>query len=90
MRLQDGISIGDWFNWLVEDQGKRSPSQAIEVEPIETGVGWIFYTSRWFDYPLFIRVLDPHSDRVANRIRKHQTIYIKRVTIIAERQYEED
>ena len=56
----------------------------------EVDAGWIFYTSRWISYPLFIRVLNPKLNRVANKIRKNQTIYIKRVIVVNERQYEEE
>ena len=90
VRLQDEISLGDWFNWLVEDQNKRSPEQSIIVGEEEVDAGWIFYTSRWISYPLFIRVLNPKLNRVANKIRKNQTIYIKRVIVVNERQYEEE
>lgn len=90
VRLQDEISLGDWFNWLVEDQNKRSPEQSIVVGEEEVDAGWIFYTSRWITYPLFIRVLNPKLNRVANKIRKNQTIYIKRVIVVNERQYEEE
>ena len=90
VRLQDEISLGDWFNWLVEDQNKRSPEQSIVVGEEEVDAGWIFYTSRWISYPLFIRVLNPKLNRVANKIRKNQTIYIKRVIVVNERQYEEE
>ena len=90
VRLQDEISLGDWFNWLVEDQNKRSPEQSIVVGEEEVDAGWIFYTSRGISYPLFIRVLNPKLNRVANKIRKNQTIYIKRVIVVNERQYEEE
>lgn len=90
VRLQDEISLGDWFNWLVEDQNKRSPEQAIVLGDEESDTGWIFYTSRWIGYPLFIRLLDAQRDRIANKIRKNQTIYIKRVIVVNQRQYEEE
>ena len=72
----------------MEDQNKRSPEQAIVLVDEESDTGWIFYTSRWIDYPLFIRLLDAHRDRMANKIRKNQTIYIKRVIVVNQRQYE--
>ena len=44
----------------------------------------------WIGYPLFIRLLDAQRDRIANKIRKNQTIYIKRVIVVNQRQYEEE
>ena len=82
VRLPDGISLGDWFNWFIEDQNKRFPSTPIDTRMDTPESGWIFYVSKWFEYPLFIRVLDPRLTGTDNQIRKHQTIYIKRVKII--------
>lgn len=90
VRLQDGISLGDWFNWMVEDQNKRSPALTIDLVGEDEEIGWLFYTARWINYPLFIRLLDPKLDRAANKIRRNQTIYIKRVIVIDKQQYEED
>ena len=90
VRLQDGISIGDWFNWMIEDQNKRTPGNAIGTDGGEHEVGWLFYTARWISYPLFIRILDPQKNRLDNKIKKNQVIYVKRVTVIDEKQYEED
>lgn len=90
VRLPDGISLGDWFNWFIEDQNKRFPSTPIDTRMDTPESGWIFYVSKWFEYPLFIRVLDPRLTGTDNQIRKHQTIYIKRVKIINHIQHEED
>ena len=90
VRLPDGISLGDWFNWFIEDQNKRFPSAPIDTRMDTPESGWIFYVSKWFEYPLFIRVLDPRLTGTDNQIRKHQTIYIKRVKIINHIQHEED
>ena len=81
VRLQDNISLGDWFNWLVEDQNRRSPMHQIDVNDSSVNAGWIFYTTRWINYPLFIRVLNPEQDRKDNAIKKNQIIYIKRIIV---------
>lgn len=88
VRLQDNISLGDWFNWLVEDQNKRSPMHQIDVTDSRVNAGWIFYTTRWINYPLFIRVLNPEQNRQENEIKKNQVIYIKRIIVEESKAYE--
>ena len=83
VRLPDEIPLGDWFDWFLQDQSKRTPHAPIEGA--EGGAdgregGWIFYTSRWISYPLFIRVLDPKLTGEDNKVRKGQVIYAKRVS----------
>lgn len=90
VRLADGISIGDWFDWLVEDQNKRFPQAKIDLRMENPESGWIFYTSKWFSFPLFIRLLDPRQTGIENKIEKNQIIYIKRVKSINHIQHEED
>lgn len=91
VRLRDGIILGEWFDWLVEDQNKRSPAYKIEThEKSDVELGWIFYTGRWINYPLFIRILNPNEDKTANKLRRNQTIYIKRVIVDETKQYEEN
>lgn len=90
VRLHDGIILGEWFDWLVEDQNKRSPAYKIDTNVNNDRIGWIFYTSRWINYPLFIRILNPKEDRIANKLRRNQTIYIKRVSVQESKQHEED
>ena len=90
VRLQDNISLGDWFNWLVEDQNRRSPMHQIDVNDSSVNAGWIFYTTRWINYPLFIRVLNPEQDRRENAIRKNQIIYIKRIIVEESKAHETD
>ena len=75
---------------MIEDQNKRTPGNAIGTDGGEHEVGWLFYTARWISYPLFIRILDPQKNRLDNKIKKNQVIYVKRVTVIDEKQYEED
>lgn len=79
VRLPNDIPIGDWFDWFLQDQSKRTPQSPIEPAKDTRGSGWIFYTSRWISYPLFIRVLDPKQTGEENKIGKGQTIYAKRV-----------
>ena len=83
VRLPDEIPLGDWFDWFLQDQSKRTPHAPIEGA--EGGAdgregGWIFYTSRWISYPLFIRVLDPKLTGEDNKVCKGQVIYAKRVS----------
>ena len=44
-------------------------------------IGWMFYTSKWFNFPLFIRILDPTLTSEGNKIKNNQTIYIRRVQV---------
>ncbi|PIN27510.1 TssN family type VI secretion system protein [Prevotella intermedia] len=90
VRLAEGIALGDWFDWLVEDQNRRFPQAQIEINMDDAESGWIFYTSKWFKYPLFIRMLDPRCTASENNIKKDQIIYIKRVKSINHIQHEED
>ena len=90
VRLSNGIPLGNWFDWLVEDHNRRFPQSKIETKMDSPESGWIFYTSKWFKYPLFIRILDPNLPSEENRIRKGQVIYIKRVISINHIQHEED
>ena len=90
VRLSDGIPLGNWFDWLVEDHNRRFPQTKIETKMDNPESGWIFYTSKWFKYPLFIRILDPNLPSEENQIRKGQVIYIKRVISINHIQHEED
>lgn len=90
VRLQDGITLGDWFDWMVEDQNRRSPGLIIDLSDGDDEVGWLFYTAKWINYPLFLKILDPKLDRLGNNIKRNQTIYVKRVIVVNNRQYEED
>ena len=90
VRLAEGIALGDWFDWLVEDQNRRFPQAQIDIAMDNSESGWIFYTNKWFRYPLFIRMLDPRRTALENRIKKNQVIYIKRVKSINDIQHEED
>lgn len=81
VRLSDEISLGNWFNWFVEDQNVRFPMDTIESKIDGENIGWIFYTSKWLKVPLFISVLDPEKDRKENKIKPNHTIYVRRTKI---------
>lgn len=81
VKLPDGISLGNWFNWFIEDQNRRFPQNKIETEKDGYKVGWTFYTTKWFSYPLFIRILDPKKDSEQNKIKNNHPIYIRRVKL---------
>lgn len=92
VRLPDEIPLGDWFDWFLQDQSKRTPHAPIETVSGGAGrnSGWLFYTSRWISFPLFIRVLDPKLTGEENKIRKGQVIYAKRVKQENEVRHEKD
>lgn len=81
VRLPNEISLGNWFNWVIEDQNRRFPQNKIETEKEDMQIGWMFYTSKWFNFPLFIRILDPTLTSEGNKIKNNQTIYIRRVQV---------
>lgn len=73
--------IGKWFNRFVEDQNFRFPNKMINTYIEDQPIGWIFYTNRWFNFPLFTKVLDAELDGKENKIRNKQTIYIRRTIL---------
>lgn len=81
VRLPDGISLGNWFNWFIEDQNRRYPQNKIETGDANNKIGWTFYTSRGFNFPFLIRILDPLKTSEQNKIRNNRTIYIRRVKV---------
>lgn len=81
VRLPKEITIGNWFNWFIEDQNRRFPQEPIETYKDDVRIGWTFYTAKWFRFPLFIRRLDPHKTSQENRIKNNQIIFIRRVQI---------
>ena len=86
VRMPNEISLGNWFNWVIEDQNRRFPQNTIETEKDDDDVhiGWMFYTSKWFKFPLFVRILDHKANSEGNRIKNNQTIYIRRVQVESE------
>lgn len=81
VKLPSEVSLGEWFDKLIEDQNIRTPKNPIETNYKEHPIDWIFYTSKWFRFPLFTRVLDPSANNLTNRVRNKQTIYIRRTIV---------
>ncbi len=81
VRLPLEAKLGVWFDRFVEDQNVRFPRDTIETQSVEGNIAWIFYTSKWFKVPLFLRVLDPEKDSIENKIKNKHTIYIRRTTL---------
>lgn len=79
VRMPNEISLGNWFNWFIEDQNRRFPQDLIEIQDGDYQIGWMFLSPRWFRFPLFIRTLDPYYTSEQNKIKNHQIIYIHRV-----------
>lgn len=75
------ISVGNWFNWFIEDQNRRFPQDKIETDHGYVQMGWIFYTPRWMNIPVFIRVLDPKKTRIENRLKNNQIVYVHRIQL---------
>lgn len=82
VKLPTEVILGKWFDRFIEDQNVRFPQDIIKTED-ESGddMGWIFYTSRWFKFPLFIRVLDAEKTGTENKITNTQTIFVRRIKI---------
>lgn len=89
-RIPEEITLGDWFDWFMQDQAKRSPKTPIEGTGSNKDSGWLFYSPKWFSYPLFIHILNPRLTAGENKVRKGQTIYIKRVFYVNDIQHEEE
>ena len=81
VKLPNGISLGNWFNWFIEDQNRRFPQNKIETEKDGYKVGWTFYTTKWSNYPLLIRILNPKENSEVNKIKNNRPIYIRRVKL---------
>lgn len=89
VRMPNGITLGNWFNWFIEDQNKRFPQDTIETQINDARIGWMFYTAKWFKFPIFIRRLDPMLYCKDNKIKNNQTIYVRRVQIEKTNDYNE-
>ncbi len=81
VKMPEDVSLGDWFDRFVTDQNIRFPSNTIEVVEEGGAYGWIFYTSKWFKFPLFTRMLDFEGDVKSNALKNKKTIYIRRVSV---------
>lgn len=82
VKLPKEVPLGIWFNKFIEDQNIRFPENMIDPFGDEgKKIGWIFYTSKWFSFPLFIKILNSEKDGEFNNIKNKQVIYIRRTTI---------
>lgn len=82
VKLPKDVPLGIWFNKFVEDQNIRFPQNTIDpYEGDGTQIGWIFYTSKWFSFPLFIKILNPKESGGYNKIKNKQVIYVRRTAI---------
>lgn len=81
VRIPLEISLGNWFNWMIEDQNRRFPQNKIETFYEGAQIGWIFYTAKWFNIPLFVKILDPKQTCKENNIGNNKKIYIRRVQL---------
>ncbi|MCV6629610.1 MAG: TssN family type VI secretion system protein [Flavobacteriaceae bacterium] len=85
VKVPDDIELGKWFNRFVEDQNARFPDNQMGMDVNGKDCGWIFYTSKWFSFPLFVRVLDFNKTVLENKIDNKSTIYIRRVANVKEK-----
>ena len=79
VKMPEDVTIGRWFNRFVDDQNIRFPNNTIELEDNQGNYGWLFYTSRWFSFPLFIRMLNFEDNMEKNKVKNKMTIYARRV-----------
>ena len=90
VRLAEGIALGDWFDWLVEDQNRRFHRHRLKsIWKVLKVVGFSIRADGSAILYLF-RMLDPRCTATENKIKKNQVIYIKRVKSINQIQHEED
>ncbi len=83
VKLPKEVPIGVWFNKFIEDQNIRFPQNIIDAFGSSNNqkIGWIFYTSKWFNFPLFIKILNSEEDGEFNQIKNKQIIYIRRTIV---------
>lgn len=81
VKIAQDVNLGNWFDKFIEDQNYRFPNDAIESSAENEDTGWIFYTARYFNYPLFIRNLSPHQTISESKIKNKQIIFAKRVAL---------
>lgn len=82
VKIAQDVNLGNWFDKFVEDQNYRFPNDAIESSVEREDIGWIFYTAKYFNFPLFIKNLSPHQTISESNLKNKQTIYAKRVALI--------
>ncbi len=80
VKIPEDVSLGRWYNRFIEDQNIRFPSTPVELSGPDGEYGWIFYTNKWFPFPLFTRTLDFEKEIGESRIKNKATIYAKRVS----------
>jgi hypothetical protein len=81
VKIAQEVNLGSWFDKFIEDQNYRFPNDAIETNTEDINMGWIFYTSKYFKFPLFIRNLDPTKPISESNIKNKQVIFAKRVSL---------
>ena len=84
VKIAQEVNLGSWFDKFIEDQNYRFPNDAIETNQENENMGWIFYTSKYFKFPLFIRTLDPRKPIMESKINNRQIIFAKRVMLNVE------
>ncbi|USD26870.1 TssN family type VI secretion system protein [Flagellimonas marinaquae] len=80
VKIPEDVSLGMWYNRFIEDQNIRFPSTPVELSGPDGEYGWIFYTNKWFPFPLFTRTLDFEKEVRESKIKNKTTIYAKRVS----------
>lgn len=90
VKLPLEVSLGVWFDRFIEDQNVRFPEEMIDTTIEGKKIGWIFYTTRWFNVPLFTKVLDAEKNGKENRIRNKQVIYIRRTSLNEDQKEQKD
>lgn len=81
VKIAQEVNLGSWFDKFIEDQNYRFPNDAIETNAHDIDMGWIFYTPKYFSFPLFIRNLDPTKPISESNIKNKQIIFAKRVAL---------
>ncbi|WP_281322577.1 TssN family type VI secretion system protein [Flavobacterium aestivum] len=81
VKIAQEVNLGNWFDKFIEDQNYRFPNDAIESSAENEDSGWIFYTAKYFSFPLFIRKLNPHETIAESKLKNKQIIFAKRVIL---------
>lgn len=89
VKIAQEVNLGNWFDKFIEDQNYRFPNDAIESSAENENSGWIFYTAKYFSFPLFIRNLSPHQTISESKLKNKQIIFAKRVAVNKENETSE-
>ena len=81
VKIAQDVNLGNWFDKFIDDQNYRFPNDAIESSAENENSGWIFYTAKYFGFPLFIRNLSPNKTISESKLKNKQTIFAKRVAL---------